>query len=225
MPEAIEAHLPSFCFVCSHSRLTARRQTKPPCHHSSHQSRTLLSPSFSHCLSSRSTPSIHCSHNQYNTPSLLRPLSINIPLWDLGTALNIPEKLFALDALQSLSFSADCTLHAPDWLLHGPTNFKTGEKVRILGLLDAFYEMPDLKHCTLLFKSMAVWDEDGVFLTAPISMNRLEEFVVRTESPRHFVMPAIPDTARKKLAVRHAGGTTRRCEAQATQSARRRVGA
>ena len=117
------------------------------------------------------------------------------------------------------------TLHAPDWLLHGLTNFKTGEKVQTLGLLDALRQMPDLKHFTLaLFKCMAVWDEDDIFLTAPISMNKLEEFVVRTESPRHFVMPVrnltIPDTARKELAVQHAGGTTRRCEAQATQSAR-----
>ena len=141
-----------------------------------------------------------------HAPSSLQSLSINIPLWDLGTAFIIPETLFSFEApIRTLSFSADRTLHAPDWLFHGLTSFKTGGNVPLLDLLDALRLMPALKHFTL-FRCTAVWDEDDVFPTAPISMNRLEEFVVRTESPRHFVMLArhlaIPDAARKRLAVR-----------------------
>ena len=144
--------------------------------------------------------------SNFHTPSSLQSLSINIPLWDLGAAFNIPENLFSFEApIRNLSFSADRALSAPDWLLHGLTSFKTGGKVLLLDLLDALRLMTVLKHFTLL-KCTAVWDEDDVFPTAPISMNRLEEFVVRAESPRHFVMLArhlaIPDTARKRLAVR-----------------------
>jgi len=141
-----------------------------------------------------------------HTPSSLRSLSINIPLWDLGAAFNIPESLFSLEApIRSLSYSADRTLRAPDWLLHGLQSFKTGGNVPLLDLLDALRLMPVLKHFTL-FNCTTIWDEDDVFPTAPISMNKLEEFVVRTESPQHFVMLArhlaIPDTARKRLGVR-----------------------
>ena len=141
-----------------------------------------------------------------HTPSSLQSLSINIPLWDLGTAFTIPETLFSFEApIRSLSFSADRTLHAPDWLFHGLTSFKIGGNVPLLDLLDALRLMHALKHFTL-FRCTAVWDEDDVFPTAPVSMDRLEEFVVRTESPRHFVMLArhlaIPAAARKRLAVR-----------------------
>ena len=73
----------------------------------------------------------------------------------------------------------------------------------LLDLLDALRLMPDLRRF-ILFKCTAVWDGDDVFPSAPapISMNRLEEFAIRTESPVHFVMHlAIPDAARKRLAV------------------------
>jgi hypothetical protein len=153
-------------------------------------------------------PREHVQSTLFNlhAPSSLQSLSINIPLWDLGTAFIIPETLFSFEApIRSLSFSADRTLHAPDWLFHGLTSFKIGGNVPLLDLLDALRLMPALKHFTL-FRCTAVWDEDDVFPTAPVSMNRLEEFVVRTESPRHFVMLArhlaIPDAARKRLAVR-----------------------
>ena len=152
-------------------------------------------------------PREHVQRTLFNihTPSSLQSLSINIPLWDVGVAFNIPENLFSFEApIRSLSFSADRALHAPDWLLHGLTSFKTGGKVPFLDLLDARRLMPELKHVTL-FDCTAIWDEDDVFPTALISMNRLE-FVVRTESPRDFVILArhlaIPDTARKRLAVR-----------------------
>lgn len=63
--------------------------------------------------------------------------------------------------------------------------------------------MPDLRRFTL-FECTTARDEDDVFPTTPISMNRLE-FVTRTESPWHFVQVsrhlAIPDTARKRLRV------------------------
>ena len=76
-----------------------------------------------------------------------------------------------------------------------------------MNLAGALRLVPVLKRLTL-FKCAVVWGKHDVFPTTPISMNRLEEFVVRTESPRHFVMVvrvrhlAIPDTARKRLAVR-----------------------
>ena len=141
-----------------------------------------------------------------HTPSSLQSLSIDIPVWDLGAAFNIPENLFSCEApIRSLSFSADRTLHAPDWLFHGLTSFKTGGNVPLLDLLDALRLMPFLKHFTL-FKCTVVWDEDDVFPSAPITMNRLEEFIVRTESPQYFVILvrhlAIPDAARKRLAIR-----------------------
>ena len=60
--------------------------------------------------------------------------------------------------------------------------------------------MPVLKDSTQ-FNRTAVWDENAVFPIEPISMNTLEEFVVHTEFPRHFLMLAmqlaITDTARK----------------------------
>jgi len=137
-------------------------------------------------------------------------LFINTPPLDLDTAFNIPETLFSFEVpIRNLSFSVHCAHHTPNWLLHGPTNFKTGGKAPPLDLLDARRLIPVLKHFTL-FKCTAVWDEDPVFPTAPISMNRPEEFVVRTESPRHFLMLAmhlaIPETARKRPAVRTLAG-------------------
>jgi hypothetical protein len=139
-------------------------------------------------------------------PSPLQSLSINVPLWDLGAPFLIPEDVFACEApVRSLSFFADRALCAPDWLLHGLTSFKTGGRVPLLDLLDALRQMPVLKHFSLS-KCTSVWDDDDVFPGAPISMNSLEEFTVRTESPRHFVLLAthlaIPDRARKRLAVR-----------------------
>lgn len=140
-----------------------------------------------------------------HTPSSLQSLSINIPLWDLGAPFKIPDDVFAFEvSVRSLSFSADRALHAPDWLLRGLTSFKTGGKVPLLDLLDALRQMPALRHFTL-FKCTAVWDEADIFPGSLISMNRLEEFIVRTEHPRHFVLLAthlaIPDAARKRLAV------------------------
>ena len=79
-----------------------------------------------------------------------------------------------------------------------------GGKAPPLDFLDARRLIPILKHFTL-FKCTAAWDEDAVFPAAPISMNRPEEFVVRTESSQHFLMLemhlAIPDRARKRHAV------------------------
>jgi hypothetical protein len=139
-------------------------------------------------------------------PSSLQSLSINIPLWDLGTPFCIPDDVFSCEApVRSLSFSADRALSAPDWLLHGLTSFITGGKVPLLDLLDALRQMPVLKHFSL-FKCTTAWDEDDVFPAGPILMNSLEEFTVCTESPRHFVLLAmhlaIPHRARKRLAVR-----------------------
>jgi len=152
-------------------------------------------------------PRVHLERTLSNlhTPSSLQSLSINIPLWDLATPFSIPETLFSSQApLRGLSFSADRALRAPDWLLRGLTCFKVGGKVPLENLLDALRQMPVLEHFTLL-KCTAVWDEVDVFPGAPIPMERLEEFIVSTESPRHFVLLAmrlaIPEGARKRLAV------------------------
>jgi hypothetical protein len=144
--------------------------------------------------------------NNLHKPSPLQSLSINIPLWDLGAPFCIPDNVFSYQApVRCLSFSADRALRTPDWLFHGLTSFKTGGKVPLLDLLDALRQMPVLKHFSL-FKCTTVWDEDDVSPGSPILMDRLEEFTVRTESPRHFVLLAmhlaIPDRARKRLTVR-----------------------
>lgn len=140
------------------------------------------------------------------TPSPIHALSINIPLWDLGAPFSIPESLFAFSApIRTLSFSADRALRAPKWLLRGLTSFTTGGRVTLPDLLDALRQMPVLEHFTLLHCS-PVWNESDVPLGAPIPMDKLEGFVVRAESPRNFVLLAmrlaIPETARKRLAVR-----------------------
>ncbi|KAH9174535.1 hypothetical protein EDB89DRAFT_1951406 [Lactarius sanguifluus] len=140
------------------------------------------------------------------TPSPIHALSINIPLWDLGAPFSIPENLFAFNAsIRTLSFSADRALQAPRWLLRGLTNFTTGGRVSLPDLLDALRQMPILEHFTLLHCS-PTWNESDVPPAAPIPMDKLEEFAVRAESPRHFVLLAmqlaIPETARKRLAVR-----------------------
>ncbi|KAI0284412.1 hypothetical protein BC826DRAFT_158128 [Russula brevipes] len=140
-----------------------------------------------------------------NAPSSLQSLSINVPLWDLGAPFSIPESVFSLQApVHSLSFCADRAFQAPGWLLQGLTNFKIGGKMPLVDLLEALRQMPLLEHFTLL-KCTAVWDELDVFPGVPIPMDRLKEFVVRTESPRHFVLLArriaIPEAARKRLAV------------------------
>ncbi|KAI9432484.1 hypothetical protein H4582DRAFT_1104054 [Lactarius indigo] len=139
-------------------------------------------------------------------PSPIHALSINIPLWDLGAPFSIPESLFAFNApIRTLSFSADRALQAPRWLLRGLTSFTTGGRVSLPDLLDALRQMPILEHFTLLHCSPA-WNESDVPPGALIPMVKLEEFVVRAESPRHFVLLAmqlaIPETARKRLAVR-----------------------
>jgi hypothetical protein len=165
---------------------------------------------ISHRLSSLridgSREHVQSTLSNLHKPSPLHSLSINIPLWDLGSPFCIPEDVFSYEApVRCLSFSSDRALRAPDWLLHGLTSFKTGGKVPLLDLLDALRQMPFLKHFSL-FKCTTIWDEDDVSPGSPISMNRLEEFTVRTESPRHFVLLAmhlaIPDRARKRLTVR-----------------------
>lgn len=138
-------------------------------------------------------------------PSPLLFLAINIPLWDLGTPFSIPSNVFSFQApVRSLSFSADRALRAPGWLLQGLTSFKTCGKVPLQDLLDALRQMPFLEHFTLL-KCTAVWNEPDVPTNAAISMDKLEEFVVRTESPRHFVLLAMrlamPVAVRKRLVV------------------------
>ena len=140
------------------------------------------------------------------TASLILSLSLNCPHWDRGTPFAIPKNIFASSAsLRSLSFSAERALRAPDWLLQGLTSFKIGGNVPLLGLLDALLHMPVLEYFTFL-GCTAVWDESDEFPGDPIPMNRLKEFIVCTESPRHFVLLAthlaIPDTARKRLAMR-----------------------
>jgi hypothetical protein len=140
------------------------------------------------------------------TPSPIHALSINIPLWDLGAPFSIPESLFASCApIRTLSFSADRALHAPKWLLHGLTSFTTGGRVSFPDLLDALRQIPALERFTLLHCS-PTWNESDVPLGVPIPMDKLEEFVVCAESPRQFVLLAmqlaIPETARKKLAIR-----------------------
>ncbi|KAH9959207.1 hypothetical protein BC827DRAFT_1156395 [Russula dissimulans] len=55
-------------------------------------------------------------------------------------------------------------------------------------LLGGLRQIPVLKQFTLL-KSTAVWNKVNVFPGAPVQMEeRLEEFIMRTESPRHFVL-------------------------------------
>ncbi|KAI9453464.1 hypothetical protein BJY52DRAFT_1189567 [Lactarius psammicola] len=140
------------------------------------------------------------------TPSPIHALSINIPLWDLGAPFSIPESLFAFNApIRTLSFSADRALQAPRWLLRGLASFTTGGRVSLPDLLDALRQMPVLEHFTLLHCS-PVWNESDVPLGVPIPMDKLKGFVVRAESPRPFVLLAmqlaIPETARKRLAVR-----------------------
>jgi hypothetical protein len=144
--------------------------------------------------------------NDLRTAFPIRSLSFNIPPWDLGAPFSIPETVFSSNAsVRSLSFLADRALRAPDWLLHGLTSFKTGGNVPLLDLLDALRQMPVLEYFALL-RCTAVWDEDDIFPGAPIPLNRLRQFTVCTESPRHFVLLAthlmIPDAARKRLAVR-----------------------
>ncbi|KAH9983035.1 hypothetical protein BJV74DRAFT_887094 [Russula compacta] len=138
-------------------------------------------------------------------PSPLLFLAINIPLWDLGTPFSIPSSVFSFQApVRSLSFSADRALRAPGWLLQGLTSFKTCGKVPLQDLLGALRQMPFLEHFTLL-KCTAVWTEPDVNPAAVIPMDRLEEFVVRSESPRHFVLLAMrlamPEAVRKRLVV------------------------
>ena len=140
------------------------------------------------------------------TPSPIRSLSINIPLWDLGSSFSIPESLFSSCAIiRSLSFSADRALHAPKWLLRGLTSFTTGGRVELPDLLDALRQISALERFTLLHCS-PIWNEGDVPLGVPIPMDKLEEFVVCAESPRQFVLLAmqlaIPETARKRLAIR-----------------------
>lgn len=140
------------------------------------------------------------------TASPALSLSFNLPPWDRGAPFAIPINIFASNAsLRSLSFLAERALRAPDWLLQGLTSFKTGGKVPLLELLDALRQMPMLEYFTLL-GCTAVWDENDIFPGDPIPMNRLKEFTVGTDSPRHFVLLAthlaIPDAARKRLAVR-----------------------
>lgn len=139
------------------------------------------------------------------TPSPIHALSINIPLWDLGAPFSIPESLFAFCApIRTLSFSADRALQAPKWLLRGLTSFTTGGRVSLPDLLDALRLIPLLEHFTLLPCS-PIWTESDVPLSGLIPMNKLEEFVVCAETPRHFVLLAmqlaIPETARKRLTV------------------------
>jgi hypothetical protein len=140
------------------------------------------------------------------TPSPIQSLSLNLPPWDLGVPFSIPDHVFSFNAsVRSLTFLADRALRAPDWLLQGLTSFKTGGKVPFLDLLDALRQMPVLE-CFTLLRCTVMWDEHDVFPGALIPMNRLREFTVRTESPRHFVLLAthlaIPETARKRLVVR-----------------------
>ena len=140
------------------------------------------------------------------TSSPIWSLSLNLPPWDLGAPFSIPENVFSFNvAVRSLSFLAERTLQAPDWLLRGLTSFKTGGKVPLLDLLVALSQMPMLE-CFTLIGCTAVWDEDDVFTGVPILMNRLQEFTVRAESPRQFVLLAthlmIPEAARKRIAVR-----------------------
>ena len=140
------------------------------------------------------------------TASPILSLSFNLPPWDRGATFEIPKNIFASNAsLRSLSFLAERALCAPDWLLRGLTSFKIGGKVQFLELLTALRQMPLLEYFTLL-GCTAVWDENDIFPGDPIPMNRLKEFTVRTQSPRHFVLLAthlaIPDAARKRLAVR-----------------------
>jgi hypothetical protein len=140
------------------------------------------------------------------TASPILSLSFNLPPWDRGAPFDIPKNIFASNAsLRSLSFLSERALCAPDWLFQGLTSFKTGGKIPLLKLLDALRQMPVLEYFTLL-GCTAVWDENDIFSGDPIPMNRLKEFTVRTEFPRHFVLLAtnlaIPDAARKRLAVR-----------------------
>ena len=112
----------------------------------------------------------------------LNPFPSTSRFWTSG-AFNIPENLFPLEArIRSLQFSADRTLHAPDSPPCRLTSIQTSGKAPLLGLLDA--ELP----------------------TVPISMNRLKVFLVRTDSPRHFLMLvvhlAMSDTARMRPTVR-----------------------
>lgn len=144
--------------------------------------------------------------SNFPTASRIRSLSLNIPPWDLGAPFSIPEGISSsLASVRSLSFLADRALCAPDWLLRGLTSFKTGGNVPLLNLLDALRQMPVLE-CFTLLRCTVIWDEADVFPGAPIPMNRLRQFTVCTESPRHFVLLAthlaIPGSARKRLAVR-----------------------
>jgi len=143
------------------------------------------------------------------TASPILSLSLNPPPWDRGAPFAIPKSIFASYAsLRSLSFLAERALRAPDWLIQGLTSFKTGGYVPLLELLDALRQMPVLEYFTLL-GCTAIWDEKDVFPGDPIPMNRLKEFTVRTESPRHFVLLAthlaIPGAARMRLALAAPG--------------------
>ena len=165
--------------------------------HISHRMRTLrLDGSREH---------IQCILSTLHRASRLHSLSINVPLWDLGDPISIPENVFAFDApVRTLSFSADRALRAPVWLLRGLTTFTTGGKVPLPPLMDALSKMHALESFTLLHCTTS-WDE-GNLPNTPIEMDRLEEFVVRADSPRHFALLAthlvMPETARRRLAVR-----------------------
>lgn len=139
------------------------------------------------------------------TASPIQSLSLNLPSWDLGAPFSIPNEIFAPNvSLSSLSYLGERAFSAPDWLIQGLTSFNVGGKVPLLELLDTLRQMPVLEYFTLL-GCTAVWDENDIFPGDPIPMNRMQEFTVRTESPRYFVLLAkllaIPDAARKRLAI------------------------
>jgi len=121
-----------------------------------------------------------------HTPSLLRSLSINTPLWDFEAAFNIPENIFSFGAhTEPLLFCRphpSCSKLTPLWA----NKLQNRRKLAAPGppRRKASNARPsNTSHCS---SCTAVWDEDAVFPTAPISMNRAEEFVVRTEYPRTF---------------------------------------
>jgi hypothetical protein len=109
----------------------------------------------------------HAFHPSHTFTTLI-PFHQHPGSGDVGVAFKFPESLLSFEApIRNLSYSAVQAFHAPDWFLYGLRSFKTSGKV------------PTAPGPPRFFASNAR-------PTTPVSMNRVEEFIVRTGSPRHF---------------------------------------